>query len=100
MNQTESILAHLKPVSLKCPTCGQKYKGALTCRRCGTDLTLYLTMLTQAWQLREKAKRSILNNDYEEALRIAQKAQAVHYTSQGALLVNLTLALEKSSSLS
>jgi len=85
-----------EPVELKCPTCGLAFQETHECRRCKTDLTLLMQTAVYSWKLREKARWFLLHNEYDEALRHAEKAQAIHRTKIGALLEQLAVtAIEK-----
>lgn len=80
------------PVELKCPTCSLTFHNQPVCRRCNTDLTLLMRTALVAWKMREQARRFLVNHDYENALRAARRAQAIHRTNRGELLEQAVFA--------
>jgi hypothetical protein len=99
-NNPQSIVETLKPVTFHCPTCGQDTKASLSCRRCGSDLTLLFTTYTEAWQFRTRARQCLLQGEFAKALQLAQKAQKIHHTPVGAFVLLLTQATTASSQIS
>ncbi|MFB3788228.1 MAG: hypothetical protein ACE15F_17860 [bacterium] len=70
-------------ISLICPTCKVAFSNQANCRRCGSDLSLLMRAATRAWELREAARRGLLQGRFVEAWKHARQAQAVQRTPRG-----------------
>jgi predicted amidophosphoribosyltransferase len=89
----------LRPISLKCPVCNARFRGTVTCSRCGADLEPLMTMVARAWQLRRRAVRALAVGDPERALIQATHSRRLHDTPQArktALIARMMLACEES----
>lgn len=82
----------LNPPTLTCPTCGIAFHDQSICRRCGADLSLLMKTAAQAYTLRDRARQSLLQGRFENALRLARKAQTLHKTDCGRILLCLAKA--------
>jgi hypothetical protein len=74
---------------LSCPTCALAFHGQSQCRRCGTDLSLLMKTAALAWEVRDRARRCLLEREFEKAIQLARKAQAIHKSPFGELLEQL-----------
>ncbi len=79
----------LKPIELRCPTCRVRISSQNQCRRCGAELSLLIKTASHAYQLREKARRCLLEGKFKEAYSLAQQAQFLHKTEQGYMLQSI-----------
>jgi hypothetical protein len=76
---------HLRgPVS--CPVCRARFRGSSQCSRCGADLTALLLLAAHAYVLRQAARQSLRQGDWQAALASVQAAQRLHRTPEGSLL--------------
>ena len=88
--------ATLRPASaaLACPTCRTVWRGAVTCPRCGTDLTALMRVAVRAWELRQAARAALCAGDRPtEALALARAACQLHTTPYGQRLLALALLM-------
>src|SRR5712692_1298891 len=88
--------ATLRPVSaaMACPTCRAAWRGAVTCPRCGTDLTALMRVAVRAWELRQATRAALCAGDQTaEALALARAACQLHATPDGQRLLALALLL-------
>ena len=69
-----------------CPVCRARFRGMVTCSRCGADLTTLLLLAARAYHLRQQAQQALLAGDQSRALACADEAQRLHTTPQGSLL--------------
>lgn len=77
---------------LRCPTCRAAWREVAICPRCGTDLTSLMRVAVRAWQLREAARRALLERaDAGAALAAARAAVRLHGTESGRRLLVLAL---------
>ncbi len=86
--------ATLRPVSaaMACPTCRAAWRGAVTCPRCGTDLTALMRVAVRAWELRQATRAALCAGDRTaEALALARAACQLHTTLYGQRLLALAL---------
>jgi hypothetical protein len=86
--------ATLRPVSaaMACPTCRAAWRGAVTCPRCGTDLTALMRVAVRAWELRQATRAALCAGDRTtEALELARAACQLHTTPYGQRLLALAL---------
>jgi hypothetical protein len=66
-----------------CPVCGARFRGAVTCSRCGADLTALMQLTAQAYHLRQGAREALRRDDTTAAANLAEQAQHWHNTPQG-----------------
>src|SRR5712692_8649131 len=88
--------ATLRPVSaaMACPTCRAAWRGAVTCPRCGTDLTALMRVAVRAWELRQATRAALCAGDRTaEALALARAACQLHTTLYGQRLLALALLM-------
>jgi predicted amidophosphoribosyltransferase len=86
--------ATLRPAStaMVCPTCRTAWRDAVTCPRCGTDLTALMRVAVRAWELREATRAALCAGDRAtEALALARAACQLHTTPYGQRLLALAL---------
>jgi len=69
-----------------CPVCRARFRGAPQCSRCGADLIPLMLLATHAYVLRQAARKSLRQGDFQAALDSAQAAQRLHSTAEGSLL--------------
>ena len=84
----------IHPVSaaMACPTCRAAWRGAVTCPRCGTDLTALMRVAVRAWELRQATRVALCAGDRPaEALALAHAACQLHTTPDGQRLLALAL---------
>jgi predicted amidophosphoribosyltransferase len=96
MNEQPSSMppATLRPtsVAMACPTCRAAWRGAVTCPRCGTDLTALMRVAVRAWELRQATRAALCAGDRAtEALALARAACQLHTTPYGQRLLALAL---------
>jgi len=96
MNEQLSSMppATLRPTSaaMACPTCRAAWRGAVTCPRCGTDLTALMRVAVRAWELRQATRAALCAGDRAtEALALARAACQLHTTPYGQRLLALAL---------
>ena len=72
----------LRSTSLKCPVCNARFRGTVTCSRCGADLGPLMTLVARAWQLRRCAAKALAMGDAEGALVQATRSRRLHDTPQ------------------
>ena len=72
------------PVS--CPVCRARFRGSSQCSRCGADLTALMLLAAHAYVMRQAARQSLRQGDWQAALDAAQAAQRLHSTAEGVLL--------------
>ena len=78
--------------SMACPTCRAAWRGAVTCPRCGTDLTALMRVAVRAWELRQATRAALCAGDRTaEALALARAACQLHATPYGQRLLALAL---------
>ena len=70
-----------------CPVCGAGFRRAVTCSRCGADLTPLMVLISRAWRLRTRARRALSRGHIARALQIAQESQRLHATDTGRDLI-------------
>ena len=75
-----------------CPVCQARFRGASRCSRCGADLSVLMSLASQAFVLRTAARELLRQADYRAAAASVQAAQLVHATPEGNLLTWLCLA--------
>jgi hypothetical protein len=79
-------------VAMACPTCRAAWRGAVTCSRCGTDLTALMRVAVRAWELRQATRVALCAGDRAtEALALARAACQLHATPYGQRLLALAL---------
>jgi hypothetical protein len=91
--------SHMPPAALHpasaataCPTCRAAWRGAVTCPRCGTDLTALMRVAIKAWDLRQATRAALrADNRATEALALARTACQLHTTPYGQCLLALAL---------
>jgi len=69
-----------------CPVCRARFRGSSQCSRCGADLTALMLLATHAYVLRQAARQSLRQSDWQAAMDSAQAAQRLHSTPEGNLL--------------
>ncbi len=88
---TLNLFNSYNSTKLKCPTCGLKFHDQMHCRRCNTDLTFLMKTASCAWKLRDHARRLILQGKYQDAYNLVCKAQKIHNTPYGELILKFTV---------
>lgn len=79
-------------MALHCPTCRAAWRGAVTCPRCGADLTALMRVAVRAWELRQAARAALAaGTQATEALALARAACQLHTTPPGQRLLALAL---------
>jgi hypothetical protein len=73
-------------VDNRCPVCQARFRGVLTCSRCGADLEPLMRLTVKAWQLREAARHALASGDIDRAVRLAAQAQDIQDTQSGGAL--------------
>ena len=76
--------------SMRCPVCRAKFRGTRLCSRCGADLTGLMILSARARHNRIKARKSLLNLNFEKAHKLAVAAQREHATEMGRKVLLLT----------
>jgi predicted amidophosphoribosyltransferase len=82
---------------LRCPVCNARFRGTVTCSRCGADLGPLMTLVARAWHHRLRAARALADGDAESALDHACRSRRLHDTPQARrseLLALLMLEIE------
>jgi hypothetical protein len=69
-----------------CPVCRARFRGSSQCSRCGADLTALMLLAAHAYVMRQAARQSLSQGDWQAALESAQAAQRLHSTPEGSLL--------------
>ena len=69
--------------SLKCPVCQARFRGSVTCSRCGANLESLMSLIAKAYHLREEARQALKAEDYAKARALALEAQATCSTQNG-----------------
>jgi hypothetical protein len=69
-----------------CPVCRARFRGASQCSRCGADLIALMLLAAHAYVMRQAARQSLRQGDFQAALDSAQAAQRLHSTAKGSLL--------------
>jgi hypothetical protein len=83
---------HPASAAMACPTCRAAWRGAVTCPRCGTDLTALMRVAVRAWELRQATRAALCASDRTaEALALARTACQLHTTPYGQRLLALAL---------
>ncbi|MBW1697386.1 MAG: hypothetical protein JRH18_17985 [Deltaproteobacteria bacterium] len=77
-------------LSLRCPVCRAAFRGTRRCSRCGADLTILMSLAATARLYREQARKAIESGDFQNAGRLAGKAQKMHATEHGRRLLLLS----------
>jgi hypothetical protein len=75
-----------------CPVCQARFRGASRCSRCGADLSVLMSLASEAFVLRRAARESLRQADYQAAAASVQAAQQLHATPEGDLLTWICLA--------
>jgi predicted amidophosphoribosyltransferase len=75
-----------------CPVCQARFRGASRCSRCGADLSVLMSLASQAFVLRSAARELLRQADYRAAAASVQAAQQLHATPEGNLLTWICLA--------
>jgi hypothetical protein len=70
-------------IPLKCPVCGARFRGSVTCTRCGTDLRLLMRLAAKAWSARQQSAAALRDGNLEAALRLSAAAERLQRTSSG-----------------
>jgi len=70
----------------RCPVCQARFRGLVTCSRCGADLKPLMVLALQAWRAREAAREAIAAGDFVAARQLAARAQQLCFTERGANL--------------
>jgi predicted amidophosphoribosyltransferase len=68
----------------RCPVCQARFRGAVTCSRCGADLEPLMVLAVKAWRAREDARAAIASGNYTAAGEFAARAQQLCFTERGA----------------
>jgi hypothetical protein len=74
-----------------CPVCQARFRGASRCSRCGADLSVLMSLASQAFVLRTAARELLRQADYRAAAASVQAAQQLHTTPEGNLLAWICL---------
>ncbi len=80
---------------LRCPVCRARFRGDITCSRCGAGLRRLMELAMQAFRLRERARSALDAGDLTSATRHIDRAQCCHATEIGSKLERLTRLLMK-----
>lgn len=64
--------------ALKCPVCAARFRGGVTCSRCGVDLTALMRIAARAYILRSRAREALRAGNLAGALRLAAAARQLH----------------------
>ena len=75
--------------ALNCPVCRARFRGVAECSRCGANLTPLFLLIAYAWRLRQSARAHLCAKNYRAAHQDAQRAEQLHTTPQGILLLRL-----------
>jgi hypothetical protein len=75
-----------------CPVCRARFRGSSQCSRCGADLTALMLLAAHAYVMRQAARQSLRQGDWQAALDSAQAAQRLHSTAEGGLLSVISTA--------
>jgi hypothetical protein len=70
----------------RCPVCQARFRGARVCSRCGADLEPLMILAVKSWRLREAARSAMGAGRFEQALQLAEQAQATQWTPGGEAL--------------
>ena len=81
----------------RCPVCQARFRGAIMCPRCGADLLPLMQLAMEAWRLRSAARAALSAGEVEQALTLAEQAQAVQRTPAGEGLRTVGELLKKKS---
>ncbi len=85
---TESVIADgVLPDSLKCPTCGADQVPSNTCRRCGSDLALMVTLSRENTRLRRRCLALLRQRRLLLASRVAQRCWELSSDASNARLL-------------
>jgi hypothetical protein len=84
-------------MSPSCPACGARFRGTAICSRCGADLSVVMGLALAAFQLRERARRRLIEGDVDGAATLAEKAERLDATPSGDALVRVTSLLAAAS---
>ena len=91
-SSTPPATLHPAAAAMACPTCRAAWRGAVTCPRCGTDLTALMRVALRAWELRQATRAALCSGDRPaEALALARAACQLHTTPHGQRLLVLAL---------
>ena len=71
----------------RCPTCGATLKGALTCRRCKTDLGPLAEIVRNHRRHMQTARRAIVDGDAEQMFIHARRAHGLRRTPESLRLL-------------
>ena len=74
------------PSQVSCPVCRARFRGSSQGSRCGGDLTALKLLAAHAYLMRQAARQSLRQGDWQAALDSAQAAQRLHSTAEGSLL--------------
>ena len=82
------LTSGLRPPGIenRCPVCQARFRGALTCSRCGADMEPLMLLSVQAWRLRQAALQALSAGDPELAVERAVEAQGIQDTPRGEAL--------------
>ena len=75
-----------------CPVCRARFRGSSQCSRCGAGLTALMLLAAHAYVLRQAARQSLRQGDWQAALDSAQAAQRLHSTEEGSHLTVISTA--------
>ncbi|MBC2695090.1 MAG: hypothetical protein HF982_07420 [Desulfobacteraceae bacterium] len=70
----------------RCPTCNTKYKGALTCRRCKTDLRPLLDIEEKSRTHYNAAAAAFACNDFKKMFLHAKRSFSLMHTPENCRL--------------
>ena len=73
-----------------CPVCRAKFRSTRQCSRCGADLAGIMVLSSRAQLYRENARKSLYTLNFENAHKLAARAQEAHATEAGRRLLLLT----------
>lgn len=76
-----------RPPASVCPVCRARFRGVVTCSRCGADLTPLMLLVAHAYRLRQQARHLLRRDDCSRALASVEEAQRLHATPEGHLLL-------------
>jgi hypothetical protein len=71
----------------KCPTCAASLKGAITCRRCKTDLAPLAEIMRHHRRHLHTARRALADGDAERFFLHARRAHSLRQTRESSRLL-------------
>lgn len=69
------------PTPLKCPVCGARFRGNVTCTRCGTDLRPLMRIAAKAWSARQQCAAALGAGHLESAVQLFAASERLQRVS-------------------